>query len=61
MLRRLPTEQLFRVGAEGLEDISDDTLRRRLDDAGRQALRRQSDPGYRAAVAEEMLQLPESV
>lgn len=58
---RLPTEELFRVGADGLEPIGDNTLELRLGEIERSTLRRQSDPGYQAAVVEELLQQPEAI
>lgn len=53
---RLTDEELFDIGPGGLEDIGDATLTRRLDEAEQRSLRR----GYKAAVAEEMLQTPEA-
>jgi hypothetical protein len=59
-MRRLPPDQLFRIGREGLEDISDATLEVRVTESERATLRRQADEGYQAATVDEMLQLPES-
>jgi hypothetical protein len=59
-MRRLSDSDLFRIGPQGLEEISDDTLRQRLDAEELRALR-QSDPGYQAARADELLQQPERV
>ena len=54
-MTRIPTDELFRLGPNGLEPISDETIARKLDEIA--ALRQ----GYAAAVAEEMLQTPEAV
>lgn len=59
-MSRLSPEELFRVGPSGLEEIGDTTLEQRLDAAELAALRR-LDAGYRNAVDEELLQMPESV
>jgi len=59
--RRLSHEELFRIGPNGLEEISDATLELRLTESERRTLTRQSDPGYIEAIAEELLQMPESV
>ena len=55
-MKRIPTEQLFRPTANGLEAVSDDTIRRLLDASERRQLE-----GYRQAVADEMIQTPEAV
>lgn len=56
-IRPLTAEELFHLTADGLLEISDETLSARLDAAEREALKR----GYDAAAAEEMLQSPEAV
>jgi hypothetical protein len=42
-MRRLTTEELFRIGPTGLEEISDETLNRRLDEVERRELERMVD------------------
>lgn len=37
--RRLPTEELFRIGPGGLQEISDETLTQRLNEAELRQLR----------------------
>lgn len=39
MIRRLSSEELFHIGPDGLEPISDATLERRLNEVERLALR----------------------
>lgn len=58
MSARLTDEELYRIGPSGLEDIGDDTLTLRLNEAEQRALRH--DAVYRDAVAEEMLATPEA-
>jgi hypothetical protein len=41
-MRRLTAEELFHIGPNGLEEISDETLERRLDEAERRALEQMS-------------------
>lgn len=58
-MRRLTVDELFPGGR--LEPIGDETLTRRLNEVESRALRGQSCPGYRDAITEELLQMPEAV
>jgi hypothetical protein len=43
MMRRLRHDELFRIGPTGLEEISDETLNRRLDAVERAELERMAN------------------
>lgn len=57
-IARLPVERLFHDDGR---ELSDATMDVRVDEALRQALRRQSSAGYQAAVLDELLQQPEAI
>lgn len=57
-MRRLTLEELFRVGPQGLTEISDETLELRLTAEEQRAMRHNA--GYQDAIAEEMLSAPEA-